>query len=149
MKGRTMKIFRDGIEQEIDPGYGIKVSHTRDGHVVERYRVNGVPKYFVTLAGLPHCAHGSTVAEAIADAKWKDPGQRPTLEQVKAKVLRRGRKGKITLSEFRALTGACKEGCLVALNRVGLEPKPMTVDEIRSRVSLEYGNKLLDILGWE
>lgn len=144
-----MIIYRDGLQQTIDPDYGIRATKTRDGHTVERYRVDGVTKYFVTLAGSPYCAHGSTLAEAIADAKWKDPKQRPSLEQVKATVLRRGRKGKISLPEFRVLTGACKEGCMAALNRAGLEPRPMTADDIRSKVSLDWGNKLFSILGWK
>ena len=142
-----IQLYRDGVTENIDEP-GVRVTTTRAGHTVERYKVNGVPKYFVTLKDSHFCAHGNTVAEAVADALWKDPSKRPSLEVLKARIQKAGKKRKITLQEFRILTGACKEGCRVALERAGLSGSPMTAFDIRDQVSNEWGTKLLNILGW-
>ena len=60
------KVYRDGITTKIDRP--IKVFKTRDGHTVERFTLNRKHTYFVTLNGTHWCAHGTTVAEAVADA---------------------------------------------------------------------------------
>lgn len=142
-----MKLYRDGLEEEIDGG--IKVKTTRDGHVVECYSVGGTPRYFVTLYGSHRCAHGSSVADAVASAIWKDPSKRPSTESLVAEVRAAGRKRRISLNEFMTLTGACREGCRIALARAGLSGEPMLASEIRDKVSKEWGDKLLQILGWE
>jgi hypothetical protein len=120
----------------------------REGHTIETYSVEGVKKYFVYLKNSFYCAHGSTIAEAIADAIWKDPAKRPNLETLKAEIREAGQKRKITINEFRVLTGACTEGCRVALERAKKEA-PLTAKEIRDSVSLEWGNKLIEILEWD
>ena len=142
-----MRYYRDGIELEIDGD--VAVSRTRTGHVVEKVTVHGVPKYFVTLKGSHYCAHGATVAEAVADAIWKDPDKRPSLEELKRKIRARGKSRKISLPEFRILTGACKEGCAVAIARARVSGAPMTAYDIRDKVSRDWGQKLLRILEWE
>jgi hypothetical protein len=142
-----MKIYRDGVEETIDET-GIKVSKTRQGHVVETYYVSGVPKYFVTLAGTHYCAHGATVAEAITDAVWKDPSKRPSLEELKKTIQQEGHARKISLAEFRLLTGACKEGCRIAIERAKHDGSPMTAYDIRDKISKDWGGKLLQILEW-
>jgi hypothetical protein len=142
-------LYRDGLEMYIDPGFGIRVSKTRDGHTVESFKVGGARKYFVTLKDSPHCAHGNTVAEAVADALWKDPARRPSLEGLAETIRKAGKKRKISLSEFRLLTGACAEGCRIAIERAGVSGKPMTAFGIRDKVSKEWGGKLLRVLGWE
>lgn len=144
-----MILYRDGIEMRIDPGFGIRVSKTRDGHPVESFKVKGVRKYFVTLKGSPHCAHGNTIAEAVADALWKDPAKRPSLEGLAETIREAGEKRKISLSEFRLLTGACAEGCRIAIKRAGVSGKPMTAFDIRDKVSKDWGDKLLRVLGWD
>ena len=146
MSERT--IYRDGLRETID-ARGIRVSRTREGHVVERYWVNGVPKFFVTLAGSHWCAHGESIANAVADALWKDPEQRPSMELLRAKIQKAGHKYKISLNEFRLLTGACREGCLSALKAAGLPNISMTAADIRDKISREWGNKLISILGWQ
>lgn len=142
----SQRAYRDGVSHEIDEP--IRVSKTRDGHVVERLRFHGVTTYFVTLKNEHWCAHGRTVAEAVADAIWKDPKRRPSLDRLIDDIKRAGKTRKITLNEFRHLTGACAEGCRVALRRAGLDGKPMTAFDIRDKVSREWGDKLLDILDW-
>jgi hypothetical protein len=107
-----------------------------------------VRKYFVTLKDSPYCAHGSTVAEAVADALWKDPAKRPSLEGLAETIREAGKARKISLPEFRLLTGACSEGCRVAIKRAGVSGKPMTAFDIRDKVSKDWGDKLLSVLGW-
>lgn len=146
MRKRT--IYRDGLEEEvIGP---IRVSATSDGHVIERYKLsNGTRRYFATLAGTYWCAHGDTIAEAVADAIFKDPAQRPSLESLAKEIRAEGKSRKVTLSEFRMLTGACLTGCKSALERAGRDTKPMTAFEIRDIVSREWGEKLIRVIGWE
>lgn len=139
-------IFRDGLEEKAD-GPPL-VSTTREGHVVESYKVDGENRFFVTLAGNHYCAHGNTLAEAIADAIWKDEKRRPSLEAVKEDIRKDGRERKITLQEFRILTGACQTGCRVALREAGLDGSPMRANEIKKYFP-EWGAKLLAILEWE
>ena len=139
-------IFRDGLE-ELAEGASL-VSTTREGHKVESYKVNGTDRFFVTLAGGPYCAHGNTLAEAIADALWKDEKRRPSLETVKEDIRKEGKSRKITLQEFRILTGACQTGCRIALKQAGLDGSPMCGKDIKKHFP-EWGAKLLAILEWE
>jgi len=143
-----MKLYRDGLEEDIDPPV-VKVITTRDGHVVEAYSVGGEPRFFATLAGTHFCAHGRTAAEAISDALWKDPEKRPTIDQLVADIRRAGRTRKLTVPEFRLLTGACREGCRVAIKRAGVTDSSMTAFDIRDRIDRDWGGKLLRILGWD
>ena len=140
-------VYRDGITTKIDRP--VKVFKTRDGHTVERFTLNRKHTYFVTLKGTHWCAHGTTVAEAVADAYWKNPETRPSIEAVVSRVKKRGKTKKITLNEFRTITGACREGCRQALEKAGLSgTTAMTAFDIRDKVSAEWGEKLLSILGW-
>ena len=138
-----MIVYRDGME-EVSDGPTV-VSTTRDGHTVESWTVDGRPTFFVTLAGSHHCAHGSTLAEAIADAVWKDEKRRPSLETLRAAIQKDGPERKISLNEFRVLTGACRAGCKVELKRAGLDGSPMTAQAIK-KCFPEWGAKLIAIL---
>ena len=138
--------YRDGVETKFDRP--IRVYKTRDGHTVECFTYKNERTYFVTLKGTHWCAHGRTVAEAVADAKWKDPEKRPTMDALREQIQKAGKKRKISLAEFRLLTGACAEGCRQALQRASLDGKPMTAFDIRDKVSREWGDKLLRILDW-
>jgi hypothetical protein len=148
IKMKTRKFFRDGIEELITGA--IKISITSDGHVIESYKTSdGKRRYFATLAGTHWCAHGSSVASAVADAIWKDPIRRHSLEAVKVEIKNAGKKRKITLNEFRILTGACLTGCREALQKAGRDETPLTAFEIRDHVSRDWGNKLLSVLEWD
>lgn len=140
-----MKFYRDGLEIQIDNKP--KVSTTAEGHVVESYKTNGKRGFFVTLAGSHWCAHGSTVAEAISEAIWKDPKRRPSLESLKSEIQSAGKKRKISLSEFRILTGACSTGCRVALDKAGLDGSPMQIKDIVKHFP-EWGERLVAVLEW-
>lgn len=140
-----MIFYRDGLSETIDQAP--RVFRTRQGHVVEEYYVKGQKKFFVTLAGTHFCAHGQTLEEAITDATWKDPSKRPSLEKLKAEIQAEGKNRKITLAEFKLLTGACSEGCRVALKKEGLDGSPMTAEEVLKHFP-EWGQKLCDVLEW-
>lgn len=144
-KGDRMQylIYRDGITEASE--VPIKVSRTRAGHTIERYVVDGEKRYFVTLAGSHYCAHGNTIAEAVASAIWKDPAKRPSLEKLKKEINDAGPGRKITLQEFRVLTGACEYGCKQALKQAGLSGQPMTPKQIQKYFP-DWGSKLLSIL---
>lgn len=146
MAATKLKLFRDNLEETIDGP--VTVSSTREGHRVESYRVDGADRFFVTLVGSYYCAHGNTLAEAIADALWKDEKRRPSLEKVKEDIRKEGQDRKITLQEFRILTGACQAGCHVALKQAGLNGSPMKAADIKKHFP-EWGAKLLTILEWE
>lgn len=141
-----MQYYRDKLMLDIDAPF--KVSETAEGHIVERYKVKGKRGYFVTLAGTHWCAHGDSVASAIADAIWKDPKRRPTLDALKSEIQEAGKDRKITLQEFRVLTGACSEGCRSALERAGLDGSPMKAKDIAKHFP-DWGRKLLSVLEWD
>ena len=144
---KTRKFYRDGLEEEIVGPIEIKITH--EGHTVEIYTTSdGKTKFFATLAGSHWCAHGSSIADAIGSAIWKDPERRPSMESVVADIQKEGVGRKITLDEFRLLTGACLEGCRTALRQAGRDESPMTAHEVRDIVSREWGDKLLCVLGW-
>lgn len=143
----TRKLYRDGLEEVITGP--IKVFVTPDGHTVERYKLaNGKQRFFATLVKTHWCAHGDTIASAVADALWKDPVNRPSMESLVESIKKGGVTRKITLNEFRLITGACLSGCRSALEKVGRDDSPMTAYDIRNVVSVDWGNKLLSILGW-
>lgn len=140
-----ISFFRDGIEEYIDaPSV---VSKTQEGHCVETYKIHGKERFFVTLAGSHYCAHGDSLAEAIADAVWKDDKKRPSMDVLKREIREAGRDRKITLNEFRVLTGACLAGCRSALKKAGLDGSPMSADEIKIHFP-DWGSKLISILEW-
>lgn len=142
------KFYRDGL-QELVVG-PVRVHTTLDGHTIESYKLSdGTKRFFATLAGTHWCAHGDSVASAIADAIWKDPVRRPSMESLVESIRADGRSRMITLNEFRLLTGACLVGCRSALASVGRDESPMTAMDIRNIVSADWGNKLLSVLGWK
>ena len=146
MKKRTL--FRDGIEESIIGK--ITVRETSEGHIVECYRLaDGRKRFFATIAGTHYCAHGNTLANAISDALWKDPLQRPSMESLRDSIKKKGINHMFTLSEFRLLTGACLEGCRSALSKAGKDESPMTVKDICKYVSGDWGKKLISIMGWK
>lgn len=141
------KFYRDGLEQDIVGTVRVKI--TPEGHTVEIYRTSdGKLAFFATLAGTHWCAHGNSIADSIGSAIWKDPARRPSLQSLVESIKKEGRSHKITLNEFRILTGACLTGCRSALIAAGRDESPLTATEIRDVVSSEWGNKLLSVLGW-
>lgn len=145
--GNTRTFYRDGLEETITGP--IRVSVTSDGHIIEKYTLsNGKKRYFATLAGTHWCAHGDTIANAITDAVWKDPAQRPSQEALVKSIQAEGPSRKITLNEFRLLTGACLTGCMTVLNQAKKDTSPLTAAEILA-LSQEWGEKLFSLLEWK
>lgn len=141
------KFYRDGLTEEIIGEIAVII--TSDGHTVETYTlVDGKKRFFATLSGSHWCAHGDSIASAIADALWKDPSRRPSMQSLVESV-KSNRKHKFTLNEFRLLTGACMSGCRSALAKAKRDESPMTAHDIRDIISKEWGNKLISVLGWE
>jgi pyridoxal/pyridoxine/pyridoxamine kinase len=145
---KKRKLYRDGLEETIVGSILVKV--TSDGHTIECYKtMDGRRRYFVTLSGSHFCAHGDTIAQAVADALWKDPTKRPSMNVLIQEIKSVGESRKITLNEFRLLTGACLTGCREALRNAGRDESPMTAFEIRDLVSKEWGNKLISVIGFK
>ncbi len=144
----TRKFYRDGLEETISGPIRVRV--TSDEHTIESYKdAKGKQRYFATLAGTHWCAHGDSVAAAVADAIWKDPARRPSIDALKAEILKAGKERKITLNEFRVLTGACLSGCRSALERANRDESPLNAFEIYDHISKDWGGKLLSVLGWD
>ena len=145
---KARELHRDGLKEMIVGP--IRVHVTSDGHTVESYRTEkGKKRFFATLAGTHWCAHGDSIASAVADALWKDPERRPSASALKEEIRKAGPKRKITLGEFRLLTGACLSGCRAALENAGRDDSPMTAHEIYKNISRDWGGKLLSVLGWD
>lgn len=124
-----LMIFRDGIEHAIDSG-GVSVRVTSDGHTIESWKSNGKRVYFANLFESVYCAHGDSEAHAIGDAIWKDPKRRPSLDALVAEIKPHLKTRKITVHEFRVLTGACESGCRDFLKSHGLGlDAAMTLEE--------------------
>jgi hypothetical protein len=146
MKARSF--YRDGLTENIVGP--IKITTTSDGHVVERYTLtDGKKRFFATIAGSHWSAHGDTIANAVADALWKDPDRRPSMEALAEEIKKSGKKREINLNEFRLLTGACLEGCRTAIKKSGVTETALTAYAIRDKISKEWGSKLLLVLQWE
>ena len=141
---KSREFYRDGLEEEI---IGESKVRTRsDGVMVEEYTlVGGEVRFFAIKPGTGLCAHGSTEAEAIADALWKDEANRPSLEELRDEIVKAGKDRKINLGEFRVLTGACLEGCRLAMKKAKHDGSPLTAFEIADKINREWGNKLMQI----
>lgn len=145
---KSRKLHRDGLEEEITGP--ITVHTTSDGHTIESYKLSsGKRRFFATITGSYFCAHGDSVASAVADALWKDPERRPSAQSLIESIKSDGVDRKITLNEFRLITGACLVGCRTALSQAGKDESPMNAKDIRDTVSREWGNKLISMLGWD
>lgn len=138
------KIFRDGIEHVIDGKVTVRM--TSDGHVIESWKSNGKRVYFANIANSVYCAHGDTPADAVADAIWKDPTRRPSLEALVAEIKPVVKTRKISLQEFRVLTGACESGCRSFLEQHGLATSvKMTLAEFMP-IGGEWALKLKQVI---
>lgn len=138
------KIFRDGVSHQIDSRVSIRT--TSDGHVIESWKSNGKRVYFANLFDSVYCAHGGSAAQAIGDAIWKDPKRRPSMEALVEEIKPVIATRKITLNEFRLLTGACESGCRHFLEQRGLKSSvEMTLKEFIP-IGGEWALKLKSVL---
>lgn len=140
------RIYRDGTSHIIDEGSRVVVRSTSDGHTIESWKSEGKRVYFANLANSIYCAHGDTAAQAIGDAIWKDPKLRPPLEDLVAEIKPVIKTRKITVREFRLLTGACESGCRAFLATRGLAMSAaMTLEEFLP-IGGDWARKLKEVL---
>lgn len=140
------RVYRDGTSHSLDKGSKIFVRTTSDGHTIESWRSEGKRVYFANLANSVYCAHGDTSAQAIGNAIWKDPKLRPPLEDLVAEIKPQIKTRKITVREFRLLTGACETGCRDFLVARGMNMSAsMTLDEFIP-VGGDWARKLKEVL---
>lgn len=143
----SVSVYRDGLSVTLDPGSTIKTRTTSDGHVIETWKSKGKRVYFANLYDSVYCAHGDTAAQAIADALWKDPARRPSLEALVGEIRPVVKTRKISLQEFRVLTGACETGCRSFLEAKGFGVGVrMTLAEFLP-IGGEWALKLKQVLG--
>jgi len=140
------EVFRDGITHIIDAGATIKTRITPDGHTIESWLSQGKTIFFANLADSVFCAHGNSEAEAIGDAIWKDPIKRPKMEALAAEIRPVVETRKITVQEFRLLTGACSSGCdtFLALHKLD-RSTTMTLAEFLP-IGGDWAQKLRSVL---
>ena len=139
-----MEIYRDGITHKVDGK--ISVHTTPAGHVIESWETNGKRVYFANLNDSVYCAHGDTPEQAIADAQWKDPKLRPSIEDLVNEIRPIIKTRKINVKEFRLLTGACVIGCRDFLEQKGLPLDiELTVEEFKP-IGGEWANTLENII---
>jgi len=91
--------------------------------------------HYIAVRG-DHAAHGSTVREAVEDCATKalevDPST--TIAEIKAS-------GTVTLAQYRAITGACGEGCRQWAASNGLDGREeIAVEELRPMLAGVYGS---------
>jgi hypothetical protein len=83
-----------------------------------------------------HWAHGKTAKEAIQDATDKaviDMNQSEVVAEIKAS-------GKVTLAQYRAITGACREGCRQFLQSIRKpDATELSLAEAKELVKGHYG----------
>jgi hypothetical protein len=93
-----------------------------------------------------HWAHGKTAKEAIQDATEKaviDMNQSEVVAEIKAS-------GKVTLAQYRAITGACREGCRHFLQTIGKpDATELSLEEVKELVKGHYGyDKFIEAINY-
>lgn len=137
MKERK-KAYRDGIEM-----YTRGETFTApNGEIVEvLYDKADKKSYFVELTGAPACAHGSTVEEAIEEAKWKLKKDEPLTEDEKKEY--RDPEFKFSVPIFRRITKACQFGIDEWLEERNLDKSVrMTLKELRAAGGAQWADTL-------
>ena len=83
-----------------------------------------------------HWAHGKTVKEAVQDATDKavgDMDQSEVVAEIKST-------GKVTVAQYRAITGACREGCRHFLQTIGKpDATELNLEEAKELTKGQYG----------
>jgi len=84
-----------------------------------------------------YTAHGKTVKEAVADLKFKIMSETMSkgdiVEDIKST-------GKVTVGQYRLLTGACQMGCDHFLNEHNVKVTEMPIDEAKELIKGAYGS---------
>lgn len=140
VKSKRYPAYRDGVAMWTEG----EVLTAPDGEIVEiLYPEETTDKvcYFVELPGVPACAHGDTLQEAIDAAREKRDGQKPLTEEEKKKY--RVENFKFSVALFRRITGACNAGIRSWLKERNLDSSlTMTLKEFKEAGGGEWANKL-------
>ena len=81
-------------------------------------------------------AHGKTVKEAIQDAKYKAT-LNADISDVVAEIKQTGI---VTIAQYRAITGACREGCRRFLQSIGKpDATELPLADVMEQVKNHYG----------
>ena len=134
MKGKSMNkrypAYRDGLEAWTEGD----IFTAPGGEVIEvlfTEEAGGEKLFFAELPGVPACAHGDTIEEAIEEAKEKRGEIEPLTDEEKEKY--RAEDFKFSVRLFRKLTRACRAGCDEWLKQRGLDHSAtMTLADFRS-----------------
>ena len=132
--------YRDGLKAWTNG----EVFTAPGGEIVEvlyTEREGGKKLYFVELPGIPTCAHGNTIEEAIDEARAKREENTPlTAEQKKEYA---AENFKFSVSLFRRLTKACNAGINQWLEEQGLDRTvTMTIAEFRKAGGGQWADTL-------
>lgn len=138
------KVFRDGLEIECVAPSRVVV---RDGHTCEVFKTNEGETWFVTLEDTFFCAHGDSFHDAVIAAKEK---QNPGAGKSEA-IIRIQKSGRVNLTDFCLVTGACRAGAIAWVKQEGLSlTENLTIEETLKRLkkspSNSWGNRLSEEL---
>lgn len=134
--------YRDGVEMWTEG----EVFTAPGGEIVEilysaRTRGEGEKAFFVELPGIPACAHGATVEEAITEARAKRTDLTPLTDAEKAEY--RTENYRFSVSLFRRITRACPHGTRAWLKERGLTSTvTMTLAEFRAAGGGQWADTL-------
>jgi hypothetical protein len=134
-RGKSLRSI-DGIIMEL-----VGQPHPAGNATVQKARYFGrsddSESVYVAFAG-DHTAHGATVREAIEDAVAKAGHASPEQVIVEIKT-----SGTITRSQYRALTGACREGVRQWCRSQGVadDVDSLPIADVLQRTSGHYGGE--------
>jgi predicted RNase H-like HicB family nuclease len=140
MEKLRRKAYRDGVESWTEG----EIFTAPGGEIVEILydaESGGQKSFFVELPGIPACAHGDGVDEAISAAREKIEGLTPLTPEEKKEY--RAENYKFSVSLFRRLTRACPHGTKAWLKERGLtRAATMTIAEFRKAGGGQWANAL-------
>lgn len=132
MKEEEMKrkpAYRDGLDLWTE-GESFTAPGGEIVEVLYDAKTGGKKSYFVELPGIPACAHGSTIEDAINDAREKRKDLTPLTEEEKKEY--RAENFRFSVELFRRITKACQTGIQLWLDERGLDKTvTMTLREFR------------------
>ncbi len=130
--------YRDGIELWSEG----ETFTAPGGEIVEiLYDSHGRKSYFVELPGVPACAHGDSVVEAIDAAREKLGISEPLSNAEKLEY--RAEHFRFSVSLFKRLTRACRSGVKAWLDERGLDDTcTMTIREFRDAGGGQWADAL-------
>lgn len=132
--------YRDGIEMWTE-GQVFFGPHNEVIEVLYTAKEGGKKKFFVELPGIPACAHGDSIEEAIEEAKEKRGELEPITEEQKEEYC--AENFKFSVSLFRKLTKACRSGIQHWLDERNLDSSvKMTIREFRAAGGGVWADKL-------